>query len=84
MSAGFGISVFVIVHVTFAAGATITVAETDPAVPVVPLVQVQAPTLYPVSRSLGDRDGLPGRDRHGRARRGGSPVDREREVPGPR
>ena len=37
-------SVFVIEHVTFAAGATVTVAETAPDVPVVPLLQVQVPT----------------------------------------
>src|SRR5262249_11868747 len=43
----FGISVFVIVHVTSAPAPTVIVAEAEPAAPVWPLVHVQAPTLYP-------------------------------------
>src|SRR3954451_11782929 len=48
LRAGFAISVLVIVQVTLTAGSTVTVAETDPAVPAWPLVHDQAPTLYPV------------------------------------
>src|SRR4051812_24011683 len=43
-SAGVGTSVFVIVHVTFAAAATLTVAAGAAGVPVVPLLHVQVPT----------------------------------------